>query len=268
MIVRTNLFPEGKHRAITMSYDDAPKYDRNLIEIFNTYGFKGTFHLNSKAIGEGKNYTEDEARALYRGHEISVHTMTHPGLFNVPDKEIYDEIVLDKQNLERIAGYTVRGMSYPYGHHNDTICRVAALAGMKYSRTTLSNNDFRLPDDFLRWHPTTHHKGDLAGLYEKFMNDRILGVYNMPTFYIWGHAYEFDPDHNNDLYKMEDFCKKAGGNGDIWYATNIEIYDYAMAASRLEISVERKYIFNPSRLSVWVSVNGTPHEILPGENAL
>ena len=194
--------------------------------------------------------------------------MTHPGLYNIPDIELYDEILLDKQRIEQIAGYTVRGMSYPFGHFNEHICRVAALAGMKYGRTTQSSNNFRLPENFLQWHPTTHHKGDLAGLYERFLQDAVSQICNMPTFYIWGHSYEFDPSHNNDLYKMEEFCKTAGGNSDIWYATNIEIYDYAMAASRLEISVERKYVFNPSHLTVWVTVNGTPREILPGENAL
>jgi len=33
MIIRPNLFPEGRKKAITMSYDDAPKYDRELISI-------------------------------------------------------------------------------------------------------------------------------------------------------------------------------------------------------------------------------------------
>ena len=30
-----------------MSYDDGKIFDRKLIEIFNKYGIKGTFHLNT-----------------------------------------------------------------------------------------------------------------------------------------------------------------------------------------------------------------------------
>ncbi len=268
MIIRTNLFPEGKTRAITMSYDDAPKYDTELIGVFNAYGFKGTFHVNSKNIGEGRNHSEEEAKLLYKGHEMSVHTLTHPCLHNVPEIELYDEIMQDRRRIEEIGGYTVRGMSYPFGHYDEKVLRVARLCGMKYARTTRSTGDFNLPEDFLLWHPTTHHNGDLDGLYGRFMEERVLRVYNMPTFYIWGHAYEFDPDHGNDLYKMEAFCRKAGGDPTVWYATNIEIYDYVKAAEALEISAERKYVFNPSRLTVWVSVNGEPREIRPGENAL
>ena len=38
-------FPGGKHKALTMSYDDGKTQDRRLVEIFNRYGIKGTFHL-------------------------------------------------------------------------------------------------------------------------------------------------------------------------------------------------------------------------------
>ena len=47
MNVKFDLFPEGKTKALTMSYDDGQIFDRRLISIFNKYGIKGTFHLNS-----------------------------------------------------------------------------------------------------------------------------------------------------------------------------------------------------------------------------
>ena len=39
-------FPEGKAKALTMSYDDGKVEDIRLLEIFNKYGIKGTFNLN------------------------------------------------------------------------------------------------------------------------------------------------------------------------------------------------------------------------------
>ena len=41
------LFPEGKFKALTFSYDDGNVADRRLVEIFNRYGMKGTFNLCS-----------------------------------------------------------------------------------------------------------------------------------------------------------------------------------------------------------------------------
>ena len=40
-------YPQGKMKALTMSYDDGTIHDRRLVEIFNAHGIKGTFHLNS-----------------------------------------------------------------------------------------------------------------------------------------------------------------------------------------------------------------------------
>ena len=39
-------FPEGKAKALTMSYDDGKIQDERLVSIFNRYGIWGTFNLN------------------------------------------------------------------------------------------------------------------------------------------------------------------------------------------------------------------------------
>ena len=56
------LFPEGKIRAVTLSYDDGFTFDRQLVDLLNRYGLKGTFNLNSGLFGtvwsvnyQGKN---------------------------------------------------------------------------------------------------------------------------------------------------------------------------------------------------------------------
>ena len=54
------LYPEGKLKALTMSYDDGVRQDRRLIEIFNRNGLKGTFHLNYATFGHGNRLNADE----------------------------------------------------------------------------------------------------------------------------------------------------------------------------------------------------------------
>ena len=41
-------FPGGKHKVLTMSYDDGRLEDRRLVELFNRYGIRGTFNLNGR----------------------------------------------------------------------------------------------------------------------------------------------------------------------------------------------------------------------------
>ena len=37
-------FPGGRHKVLTMSFDDGRLEDRRLVELFNRYGIRGTFH--------------------------------------------------------------------------------------------------------------------------------------------------------------------------------------------------------------------------------
>ena len=76
-------FPGGKHKALTMSYDDGRTQDRRLIEIFNKYGIRGTFHLNSGLMDEN-HIQPEEVPTLYKGHEVSCHTVTHPTIARCP----------------------------------------------------------------------------------------------------------------------------------------------------------------------------------------
>ena len=44
----------GKKKAITFSFDDGVSQDIRLIELFNKYGLKGTFNLNSGFLEIGR----------------------------------------------------------------------------------------------------------------------------------------------------------------------------------------------------------------------
>ena len=46
------IFPNGKSKAFTMSYDDGTIHDRRLVEIMNRYGIRGTFNLNAGFLGQ------------------------------------------------------------------------------------------------------------------------------------------------------------------------------------------------------------------------
>ena len=57
---------------------------------------------------------------------------------------------------------------------------------------------------------------------------------------------------------IEDFCAKAGGRSDVWYATNIEIVDYINAVRALKFSADRTMVRNICPLDVYISVDDAP----------
>ena len=120
----------GKMKAITFSYDDGVTQDIRLIEMFNKYNIKGTFNLNSGLLGregmlpiEGKEISHvknkpEDVKHIYDGHEVAVHTLTHPNLVNVSDEEVLRQVEEDRIKLSELCGYEVEGMAYPCGGKN------------------------------------------------------------------------------------------------------------------------------------------------------
>jgi len=254
-------FPEGRKKALTMSYDDGQYYDRELVDIFNQYRIKGTFHLNSGNFEYRQFVNASEIKELYKGHEVSVHSVTHPFLTQISNEEIVREIIKDRRNLEALVGYPVRGMSYPFGDYNEALVNMLPALGIEYSRTVVSTHSFGLPSNFLTWHPTCHHDENLMEKYKRFKQTPPWE--QLYLFYVWGHSYEFERNKNWDLIK--EFCKTASFDESVWYATNIEIVDYIKALRNLKFSVDRKIVHNVSGIDVWISVDREPVKIKAGE---
>lgn len=262
-MITYNVYKDGKNHILTMSYDDGQIFDLKLIEIFDKYGIRGTFHLNSGRIGKEGYVSADDIRNKFKNHEVACHTVNHPWLEKCPDSVIIKEILDDRENLEKICGYAVRGMSYPFGTHDEKVREIAKNCGIVYSRTTEDNRWFSIPRDFMQWPGTCHHKSCLEK--GKYFLERIEngGKWFSGLLYVWGHSFEFDRENNWDL--IEEFCKMMSGHKDIWYATNIEIYDYLQAQKSLHISVDESVIYNPTQIDVWIRKDEVVYKIPAGE---
>ncbi|MBD7910755.1 MULTISPECIES: polysaccharide deacetylase family protein [Clostridium] len=265
-----NCFPGGKHKVLTMSYDDGRNGDRKLIEIFNKYNIKGTFHLNSGLIEKyeplisdafGKRIPRKEIKELYKGHEVSCHTLTHPTIERCPMTNVINEVLEDRKELESLVGYTVRGLSYPNGSYTDEIKNMLHHVGIEYSRIVGNSENFAMPKDFYEWKATCHHNHDLLKYADEFIS--LNKTQYLYMFYVWGHSYEFDRDNNWNL--MEEFCKKVGNREDTWYATNIEIVDYLNVCRNLKYSADGSFVYNPSIQTAWISVDKVIYQIKGGE---
>ena len=161
-------FPEGKHKVLTMSYDDGKLADRRLVSIFNHYGIKGTFHLNSGMHGP-ERIPSEEWKALYEGHEMSCHTVTHPTIARSPVEQVAVQVLEDRRYIERIAGYPVRGLSYPNGSYNREIIELLPKLGIEYSRIVGNTDDFSMPENYLAWEATCHHNHNLIENGKRFL---------------------------------------------------------------------------------------------------
>ena len=222
-------------KVITFSFDDGITQDRRLVELFNRYGLKCTFNINSGLLGktgtakaggqivQHNKIEPEEVASLYSGHEVAVHTVTHQRLPEIEDEEIiFHQVEDDRLELERLTGKKIVGMAYPCGGINNDD-RVAEIIGrrtpIKYARAYTSTGNFEYPQNLLRMNPTVH-----ASNYEQLLSlaDQFIALCpDKPAlFYVWGHSYEFDV--NDGWRRFEAFCKTISNKSDIAYLTNSE----------------------------------------------
>lgn len=255
--MRTNIrkiytcFPEGKHKVLTMSYDDGKHEDRRLVALFNQYGIKGTFNVNSGLEGDPVRIPQSEYKELYKGHEVACHTVSHPTIERCPLPLVAQEIIEDRKMLEKIMGYPVRGLAYPNGSHSEEIREMLPTLGIRYGRIVGNSDGFAMPEDFMSWKATCHHDHNLLTLGEEFVHlHKKQYLYMM---YVWGHSYEFTKNNNWEI--IEEFCKLVGGRDDIWYATNIEIVDYMDVVKAAQFAADGSFVYNPCAHSLWLCID-------------
>ena len=138
--IKLNRWPGGVTHALTMSYDDGVTFDVRLAELFDAHGIRGTFHMNSNydmETGDGWHLPAEPIRDIARRHELSLHMHTHPFPTKIPLAQVADEVIENRRALEPLAGYPLRGMSYPYGDFNDDVIALIRALGVEYSRTVL-----------------------------------------------------------------------------------------------------------------------------------
>ncbi len=271
MSIITMSYPGGKTKAVTLSYDDGRTEDKRLIEIMNKHGLKGTFNINTGCFSEedldGRGrMSRKQAIELYTnsGHEVAVHTYTHPHLEDMYTAHVAQEILKDRIEIEKMFGTIVRGMAYPFGSSTDEVVNCLKAAGIVYSRTTESTGWFNIPTDWLRMPATCHHNDPrLPELTDRFLSIEKRSFDTCWLFYLWGHSYEYEGNHNWDI--IERFAEKVGNRDDIWYATNIEVYDCVHNFKQLIYNAEGTKVYNPTASSVWIRIDGDAVEIPSGK---
>ena len=257
-------FPEGKPKAMTFSYDDGVVEDIKLIELMKKYGIKATFNYNTSHFGE---YDPDDTLVVPEGHltaeqleeiakdpqfEIACHGHTHPYYARLPQATATNDLLTNRKELEKITGKLVRGFAYPsVSEFNDVSESALKASGIVYARLAQNKiQNFEIPENWYRWTPSCHHK-DAIPLYKKF-EEHYYPLSKPLVMYVWGHSFEFGRENHWEL--IEELFKLCHRNPDIWFATNMEIYEYAENFKKLIFSADKSKVYNPTPTDLWMTV--------------
>ncbi len=197
------------------SIDDGTIYDKITIELFNRYGIKGTFNLNSGLqdfvwyLGELpiRRLALYESKDLYTNHEVASHTLTHPYLDQCPDEIVLKEVNEDIYNLETIFNREITSFATPFETCGDREVNLIEY-GTKITNIRLSEIDesFSKPVDPYHIKVTALDIRRALELIDDFLSS------DGEVFIYAGHSYDFYVDDTFSL--LEELVKKLVENKD------------------------------------------------------
>lgn len=196
------------------SIDDGTIYDRKVIDIFNKYGIKGTFNLNS-GLDDFVWYLEDKPIRrlilrdnidLYNGHEITSHSLTHPHMTMCPGEIIVKEVGEDIVNLEKMFNRSVTTFAFPFEDSDERCINIIKhIHGINTIRLSDIDTSYQYPSDLYHVKITSLDVNDALNRFDEFVNDN-----NAKLFVFVSHAYDFEV--NNTYDKLEELCRLVSGN--------------------------------------------------------
>ena len=194
------------HKFLTFSFDDGTVEDRRLIALFDRYGLRGTFNLNSGKFGVRREIVhegipvhhyvieQEEAKTLYQNHEVAAHTVHHPNLVKISREEVIHEVADDCRALEELTGQQILGMAYPGAglyYTQEVADIIRENTQIRYARGCKNHHTFKLPENLMLWEPTCHQNDpQLLELGRAFV--QADASEEDLLFYVWGHSFEFE----------------------------------------------------------------------------
>jgi peptidoglycan-N-acetylglucosamine deacetylase len=233
-----------KQVLVTTSWDDGHRLDLKLALLLMKYGIKGTFYIspNNREWPKDNLLTNKEIKELSQNFEIGAHTMTHPLLTKIGQKEAFREIKDSKTFLEKLINKNVNMFCYPSGLYSENIKHLVKKAGYDGARTVKRFCVGR-PSDVFELGTTVHVfryrlnfgsklplKVNLALTPTLLTKDWVSVAQktfdfistNGGVFHLWGHSWEIAK--NNDWKKLELVLRYISNKPNTTYVSNSELF--------------------------------------------
>jgi peptidoglycan/xylan/chitin deacetylase (PgdA/CDA1 family) len=113
---------------------------------------KAVIYLITSKLNTSDYMTTDQIKEMLPYHiEVGAHTVTHPNLTRLQERELTQEIEESKSFLEQLTGKPVISFCYPGGNYNPHVRSAVEKAGFLFATTTRRGDAyFEHPFDLAR----------------------------------------------------------------------------------------------------------------------
>ncbi|ORY42258.1 glycoside hydrolase/deacetylase [Rhizoclosmatium globosum] len=170
----TPVFQKDDLRACTApgkiwgaTFDDGPSpATHGLLDYFRTINMHTTFYtVGSVAI----KYPEVLLQTYQAGHEIGVHTWSHPLLTKLSDDEIVAELIYSAKTIYQLTGQAPKYIRPPFGGSDDRVRRIANSMGL----TVVGFVD---TEDWKHWDSKAKMQPVVTGHFKEWIKNGVTGL--------------------------------------------------------------------------------------------
>ena len=178
-------------KAVAISFDASwgAEHTLEILDILDKYNVKTTFFLVNIWL---EDYPEIAREIAARGHEIGLHSATHPHCTQISQAQLEKELSNNFNKVKEITGYTARLFRPPFGDYNNTVISTAESLGyipVQWSIDSLDWKDLSTQEiqsrvlkklsagDIVLFHNNGKHTAEaLEPILREIINNRGLGV--------------------------------------------------------------------------------------------
>lgn len=129
---------------VSLTFDDGPNgtYTPQLLDIFSKHGARATFFV----LGRNATNTRQLIRRMSaEGHELGIHTWSHPYLTRLSNEAIKRDLARCQALLGPLVDHEIRWFRPPYGDINARVRSVINDAGYRVAMWSVDPKDWQRP---------------------------------------------------------------------------------------------------------------------------
>jgi peptidoglycan/xylan/chitin deacetylase (PgdA/CDA1 family) len=125
-----------------LTFDDGPHADitPRVLDVLDEFGAKATFFVLTERAQQHPDLIHETMR---RGHDIALHTRTHPRLTETRFGKLRDEICAARHDLEAVAGIEIEWFRPPYGAQNIRSLSLVKICKMQTVLWSVDSRDWK-----------------------------------------------------------------------------------------------------------------------------
>jgi peptidoglycan/xylan/chitin deacetylase (PgdA/CDA1 family) len=143
MLVVVSSRGKSTGSVLALSFDDGPSpWTIEILDLLAEHGARATFFIL------GANIAAQEStlcRALAEGHELGLHTWSHPHLPAISPEQIRDEMLRTQEAIERATGTVARLWRPPYLEADARVRGALVESGLIEASCTIAPEDYHWP---------------------------------------------------------------------------------------------------------------------------